>query len=72
MGILKNLNQQKTIFQRGFKGVEWAIENYYPCKANYKYFDKSKLCDDDGNEIIGRIRSFIRGRRYISVRRTLS
>ena len=52
-GHIKKFKPAKDyFFNEVFKGVEWAIENYYPCKANYKYFDKSKLCDDDGNEII--------------------
>ncbi len=30
---------KKYFIKRIYKGQEWAIENYFPCEGNYKYYD---------------------------------
>jgi protein tyrosine phosphatase (PTP) superfamily phosphohydrolase (DUF442 family) len=44
-GHVPDLYPAKTYFVREvYKGEEWVRESYYPCRQNYKYYDKGKYC----------------------------
>ncbi|OIQ17819.1 MAG: hypothetical protein BM556_10345 [Bacteriovorax sp. MedPE-SWde] len=32
---------KRYFIKKIYQGSDWAKENYYPCEANYKYYDKS-------------------------------
>lgn len=36
---------KRYFFNDVYQGKDWAIRNYDPCKANYKYYEKEKYCD---------------------------
>lgn len=44
-GHFKFFKPAKSYFiDKVYKGEDWAINQYNPCSANYKYYDKSKYC----------------------------
>ena len=44
-GHIPDLYPAKTYFVREvYQGEEWAREFYYPCRQDYKYYDKGNYC----------------------------
>ncbi|MGE0615939.1 MAG: tyrosine protein phosphatase [Bacteriovoracia bacterium] len=41
---------KRYFIQELYAGMDDAYETYFPCKSNYKYYDKSKYCRD-GEEL---------------------
>ena len=42
-------------FREVYQGKEWARESYYPCRQDYKYYDKGKYCGIGGRPFLPKV-----------------